>query len=281
MNRQQIITFIFEIASQQNAFDRLEQALSQISLPSLQNYLLECEVIPEQFPHDSSEEKLWAKYCDILLAHSLTKLGIPAQVIRARGNSADVWGATETYSIVGEAKAFRLSRTAKNQKDFKVTALDDWRKKDTFACLVAPLYQYPQKESQIYAQAIERNVTLLSYTHLLFLLQHKPVDNLHLLWSLTRAFSEKSKNALDYWQQVDTVICQVTQQSLSKLLEAKQNTVKITQKLGQEGILFWQSTIQQYQQLSQSEAVAKLILAEKIQNKIDTIRQAIEGKKYE
>jgi hypothetical protein len=38
-----------------------------------------------------------------------------------RADSADVEGATKDYTIVGDAKAFRLSRTAKNQKDFKVT----------------------------------------------------------------------------------------------------------------------------------------------------------------
>ena len=34
-----------------------------------------------------------------------------------------------TYSLVADAKAFRLSRTAKNQKDFKVQAMDGlaWR----------------------------------------------------------------------------------------------------------------------------------------------------------
>jgi type II restriction enzyme len=67
---------------------------------------------------------LWAKYCDILLSKTWNYLGIQSQVIRARGNAADVMGTTPEYTIVGDAKAFRLSRTAKNQKDFKVSALD-------------------------------------------------------------------------------------------------------------------------------------------------------------
>ena len=67
-------------------------------------------------------------------------------------------------------KAFRLSRTAKNQKDFKVEALSKWRKDKDFACFICPLYQYPKNTSQIYRQAIERNVTLLSYIHLVYML---------------------------------------------------------------------------------------------------------------
>ena len=31
------------------------------------------------------------------------------------------------YTLIADAKSFGLSRTAKNQKDFKVTALSNWR----------------------------------------------------------------------------------------------------------------------------------------------------------
>jgi type II restriction enzyme len=74
--------------------------------------LLFCGIIPEQFSHDSTEEKLWAKFCDILFSHVLNMLGIETQVIRSRGDSADILGKTNDYSIVGDAKAFRLSRRA-------------------------------------------------------------------------------------------------------------------------------------------------------------------------
>jgi hypothetical protein len=133
-------------------------------------FIIECGILPEMFQHDSSEEKLWAKYSDIVLAKCFTYLGINSIVLRTRGNSADVFGKAPTYTIVGDAKTFRLSRTAKNQKDFKVKALDDWRREDTYAVLVSPLLQYPTNKSQIYNQAIERNVTLISYTHMKLLL---------------------------------------------------------------------------------------------------------------
>jgi len=161
MNRQTIIELIQQIAQDSDAFDQLESQIQGISRKTLSNLLLNCGIIPERFSHDSSEEKLWAKYCDILLSQTLNHLNVQAQVIRARGDSADVLGTTEDYTIVGDAKAFRLSRTAKNQKDFKVSALDDWRRSNTFACLIAPLYQYPTRQSQIYTQAEEKNVTFV------------------------------------------------------------------------------------------------------------------------
>ena len=153
MLRKNVIHLILKIADVKNAFDILEKKFAEITKSELSSSLLECGIIPESLAHDSSEEKLWAKYCDILLdillAQTWTYLSIPSEVLRARGDSADVFGKTLAYSIVGDAKAFRLSRTAKNQKDFKVRALDDWRKSNTYACLVSPLYQYPKRFSQM------------------------------------------------------------------------------------------------------------------------------------
>src|SRR5574343_678431 len=85
-------------------------------------------VIPECFDHDSTEEKVFAKYCDALLARAFRILGLDAKTIPERSDSADVIAKQDHHTIVTDAKAFRLSRTAKNQKDFKVEALDKWRK---------------------------------------------------------------------------------------------------------------------------------------------------------
>ena len=224
MVRMDVISLMLEIAGSENAFDILEGTFAEITKDELSSSLLECGIIPELLEHDSSEEKLWAKYCDILLAQTWTHLSIPAEVLRARGDSADVFGRTHNYSIVGDAKAFRLSRTAKNQKDFKVQALDDWRRSNTYACLVSPLYQYPRRASQIYEQAIERNVTLLSYTHLKFLLDCTDEQNLDLLWCLGNELP-KSKNAQQYWKAIDKRTCEITGKSEEILITYKQQTI--------------------------------------------------------
>lgn len=89
--RSQIIKLIFEISKKENAFNILEKKFYNISKEELSSNIIECGILPEVFNHDSSEEKLWAKYSDILLAKSLNFLGILAEVLRARGNSADVF----------------------------------------------------------------------------------------------------------------------------------------------------------------------------------------------
>lgn len=274
MERNHLIRLIQQIARTPNAFDVLESALDSLSLDALTTHLLECGVIPEVFKHDSSEEKLWAKYCDILLAKAFNHLGIRAKVLRTRGDSADVFGETNEYTIVGDAKAFRLSRTAKNQKDFKVSALDAWRRADTFACLVSPLYQYPSKNSQIYLQAVQRNVVLLSYVHLCFLIFHPPNGSLASVWKLPGSLSPSS-SAHSYWQSLESSILELNHASAEQLEEIKKLEVERTRKIGIECIDYWESVIRSYQALSQQEAVRKLIEAEKIEEKIRTIKRAI------
>ena len=276
MVRTDVIDLILKIAGSENAFDILEEKFAGIIKAELSSSLLECGIIPELLEHDSSAEKLWAKYCDILLAQTWTHLSIPAEVLRARGDSADVFGRTHNYSIVGDAKAFRLSRTAKNQKDFKVQALNDWRKSNTYACLVSPLYQYPQRASQIYEQAIERNVTLLSYTHLKFLLDCTKGQNLDPLWRIGSELP-KSKNAQQYWKAVDETTRKIAGESEETLSSYKQETIDKIKQLGKEGIDYWETRIAAYKQLSQEEAVARLIKAEKVETKIGTIKKAIDS----
>jgi len=276
MLRNKIIDLIFSIAKQKNAFDILEETFSNLSKEVLSNALIECEIIPEHFEHDSSEEKLWAKYCDILLAHSLNHLGISSEVLRTRGDSADVYGKTKNYTIVGDAKAFRLSRTAKNQKDFKIKSLDDWRKENTYACLISPLSQYPIRSSQIYSQAIKHNVTLLSYTHLKFLVDFFLDHDLTSLWiTQENTLSIENKNAISYWEKIDEKICHILDKDLKELNNYKIDSINITKKLGQEGINFWETKKNLYQELSREQAISELIKAEKIEAKINTIKKAI------
>ncbi|MGB6469600.1 MAG: HindIII family type II restriction endonuclease, partial [Candidatus Acidiferrales bacterium] len=86
---------------------------------ALLDHLRLCGAIPEHYGHDSSAEKLYSKYTDALLAHAYRAIGLTSLVLTERADSADVEAVAANYSLVADAKAFRLSRTAKNQKDFK------------------------------------------------------------------------------------------------------------------------------------------------------------------
>lgn len=276
MLRRERIQFIKQVASQayQLAFSELESQVQSSTIQEIGEELLECGIIPEEFSHDSSEEKLWAKYCDILCSRVFSFLNIETTVIRRRSDSADIRGETAQYSIVGDAKAFRLSRSAKNQKDFKVAALSKWRKTDTYACLVAPLYQYPSKESQIYEQASTQNVTLLSYVHLRFLLDYPPQVSLEALWQLVSNLTP-SKSSQIYWHHIDEIVVNLTNQSHELLKDYKKLEIAHAAEIGQESINYWQSVIESYQTFSKEEAIKQLIKAEKLDQKIRVIASAI------
>lgn len=151
----------------------------------------EIGAIPENIEHDSTEEKLYSKASDIVLARCFRLLGLAARAIDERADSADILAESISgynYSLVADAKCFRLSRTARNQKDFKVSNLNDWRgAENEYAVLVAPYFQYPQAASQIYSKALDNNVCLLSWEHVSIMLEKniKETNSLSLesLWN--------------------------------------------------------------------------------------------------
>jgi len=153
---------------------RLKAAVDALTAEEVLEHLDYSGLIPECFGHGSSDEKLYAKYCDALLARALRELGLKARSILEGTDAAPVSANGDDYSIVGDAKAFRLSRPPMHQKDFSVEAINKCRKGATFAFLVCPLYQYPSKPNQIYELAVKFNVTLLSYTHIGFMIKRGP-----------------------------------------------------------------------------------------------------------
>lgn len=278
--RSKIINQIFNYAKESNAFDILERSLKGLSQDILKENIIECGILPEMFDHDSSEEKLWAKYSDIILSFALTFLGIKSRVLGARGNAADVFGETKDYTLVADAKTFRLSRTAKNQKDFKVGALDSWRENNNYALLVAPLVQYPTRNSQIYKQAIERNVTLISYTHLYFLLENYNGGSLSYIWETGNRLKENlSENlyssSLKYWNGIDEAVCKILSKPKNELIAIKELEISKTKEIGLEGINFWENKIKEFGKLSKEEAIKLLIKSQKIESKIFTIKRMI------
>ena len=127
----------------------LQAELKKFGNSSLIDHFRLCGNIPESYGHDSSEEKLYSKYTDSLLCEAFKCLGLRGLVIKERGDAADVEAFAGGYSLVADAKAFRLSRTAKNQKDFKVQAMHGWKRGKDFAMVVCPIHQLQQRSSQL------------------------------------------------------------------------------------------------------------------------------------
>lgn len=178
----------------------------------LLDHLRLCGDIPEQFDHDSSEEKLYSKYTDALLCIVFLSMGLKALVIKERADAADVEAFAKTYAFVADAKAFRLSRTAKNQKDFKIQAMDGWKRGKEYAMVVCPIYQLPTRASQIYQQASARNVLIFTYSHLAVLCTFAQAAGnaraevlLKQVFEAVRALNP-TKDAAGYWMAINRTI---------------------------------------------------------------------------
>jgi HindIII restriction endonuclease len=178
----------------------------------LRNHLRLCGAIPEAYEHDSSEEKLYSKYTDVLASLAFMEIGIRSVVLVERGDAADVECFSDDYEFVADAKAFRLSRTAKNAKDFKVPSMEKWKYHREHAMVICPLYQVPSKTSQIYRQAINHHVCIFSFSHLSLLTAYaetsSPKEARQLLKAIFEilAISNPSKDAHDYWRTVNKTI---------------------------------------------------------------------------
>lgn len=212
--------WVIKLAKLSGSFDKdsiriiaeLKAELASDGVVAILDHLRLCGAMPEHYGHDSSEEKLYSKYTDAVVSESLSAIGLNSSVIPIRSDSADVQAHGDCYSLVADAKAFRLSRTAKNQKDFKIQALDGWRNGLDYAMLVCPIYQFPNRTSQIYQQAISRDVCILSYAHLAVLvglaIRKKCSIAIKLLEAILKGVSllHPSKNAVDYWIGINSIL---------------------------------------------------------------------------
>lgn len=244
---------------------------------SLIDHLRLCGNIPESYSHDSTQEKLYSKYTDSLLCFSYKQMGLRSLVLTERADFADVDAFAKDYSFVADAKAFRLSRTAKNQKDFKVQAMDGWKHGKPYAMVVCPIYQLPNRKSQIYQQASTRNVCIFTYSHLSLLVNYALEEGCSnaegLLYDVFRVIPalNPSKSAIDYWLAVNKTIL-----GYSAVIEdlwriEKEAVLESIQIAKEEGLRFLASEREKIMRMSHEEALSELVRVSKINQKIETI----------
>ena len=255
----------------------LEQEISKSGVPTLIDHLRLCGSIPESYGHDTSEEKLYSKYTDCLLSLSFKAIGLKSLVIKERSDAADVEAFAKGYSFVADAKAFRLSRTAKNQKDFKVQAMDGWKRGKKYAMVVCPIYQLPNTSSQIYQQATSRNVCVFTYSHLALLLAYSEVAGKPKAQELlTKIFKtvpiiNPTKSAVDYWTALNKAIL-----SSSKNIDKLWSTEKIASSEAiriskEEALTYLANEREKIMRMSHREALEELIKIHRIESRIKTI----------
>ena len=237
---------------------------------ALLDHLRLCGAIPERYGHDSSEEKLYSKYTDAVISQALNAIGLNSVVLDTRADSADVQAhAPSGYSLVADAKAFRLSRTAKNQKDFKVQAMDGWRHDLDYAMIVCPIYQLPTRTSQIYQQAITRDVCITSFSHLAVFVALSwrrtaamATSGLHELLSAT-SIMNPTKSAVAYWTGMNRTLASHLGADGDLWRTEKRESLKALRVVREEAIahLVWERD--KVLAMSHQDALAELVRAKR------------------
>ncbi len=242
------------------------------------DHLRLCGSIPEHYGHDSSEEKLYSKYTDALLAAVFQHIGLTSLVLSERADAADVEAVGKDYSLVADAKVFRLSRTAKNQKDFKIEAMHGWKRGKPHAMVVCPIYQLPSRTSQIYQQAIARNVCIFTYAHLAVLVLFSDAAGQgaaqNLLLSILRCAEtlNPTKDAVVYWRAVNGTML-AFDNTIRELWETeKLATIESVGLAKEEALTILAREREQVMRMSREEAIDFIIKLRNIDGREKVIR---------
>lgn len=286
MNYTEVTDLVYEYVENYNSQNNFQSASENIKdlIYSMKKdqfipLIKQIGVIPEKIIHDSKEEKLFSKVSEICLGKCFEELGFSTSLYVTRADTADVLAKSKfhNYSLVSDAKAFRLSRTAKNQKDFKVESMDAWRGDNDYAVLCCPYYQYPKKSSAIFKQSLDKNISLLSWEHFSFLIENnikETIDlNLSYLWnfpyiqSKTTIVSDSENN---YFENQNKYIVENAKLNFDLFQEFFNQSKIETMDRCDEEISFWENEIKRY---TKEQAIKKLIDSLKINQKIEHIKK--------
>ena len=268
-----------------DATQRLQERIYALDRAHTIQLVSQIGSIPEDIGHDSTEEKLYAKVSDILLAKSLIEMNLEATVLTQRADCAD--GVAQShyhrYSLVGDAKAFRLSRTARNAKDYKVNSMAIWKGDSEYAVLVCPYFQYPKSNSQIYKEALSGNIALFSWEYLYILLKEGIREsssiNLSALWNQSGIISKTttvSNSKSCFLNQQNQNISKILKITPEKFYEYFNSVKELIVERGNTEIQYYEQEIERVKQLNREEAIAELLRNLKLESKIATIRGFID-----
>ena len=270
-------------ANSKHIEEKIRSEIINNGIDALLGHLRLCGAMPEIYGHDTSEEKLYSKYTDVVIFKAYEEIGFRSLVLKERADVADVECYNDQYSFVADAKSFRLSRTAKNQKDFKVQAMDNWKHGKPYAMVVCPIYQLPCRTSQIYQQASARSVCILTYNHLSVIVQyanlvsHKKAMDLILEVFRSIEAMNPSKNASSYWQVINRTMLDFNSNLSNIWRDEKIAIIESIYISRQEALCFLAKERERIMKLSREDAIKEVIKLSKIQNKIKAINSVTDN----
>lgn len=175
--------------------------------------------IPDHYEDDSSDETLYSKFVEVLVAEWGTRLGIETEIPTAKASTEDVtFVFDQKHVIVADVKSYRLGRSqaAPNVKDvIKAEDFTKWASRHGSRVAVGGLVIFPsrfdfKKGSDVYLYATNPNpgkrILILFYEHLAYLLLHAkglpPDAFFSILNQYEGIFQKASKERDAYWDKM-------------------------------------------------------------------------------
>jgi hypothetical protein len=172
--------------------------------------------IPDHYEDDSSDETLYSKFVEVLVAEWGKRLGIDTEVPTAKSSTEDVtFVFDQKHVIVSDVKCYRLGRSqaAPNVKDvIKAEDFTKWASRHGSRVAVGGLVIFPsrfdfKKGSDVYLYATNpipgKRILILFYEHLAYLLLHAkglpPDAFFSILNQYEGIFQKASKDRDAYW----------------------------------------------------------------------------------
>ena len=185
--------------------------------------LIQCIYLPEKYPVNSSQEKLYAKLIETVVAIWSERVGLGSDLVTKNSGVEDVRIIIGKYAILCDTKTYRLSRSQKapNVKDFvQMASMAQWisnyntQKNEVKA--IGGLITYTKSHewneySDVYMQCsnMRTPILMLNYQNLALLLhfsEYYEPNDLLILWDYPNHFPEPTNNRHIYWKTIFNVL---------------------------------------------------------------------------
>jgi HindIII restriction endonuclease len=181
--------------------------------------------IPDKYENNKSEEKVFAKLMEVVIAEWGTRLGFHTVLQKTKSEKEDVSFIFNNQAILTDVKTFRLGRSQKapNVKDFvKSSSVQKWI--DTFnqqqqETAIGGFIVYPSTHEWTNKSAVYQDcsnlsipIVMLPFEVLSYFLQEKALlspDKILSLWNYSCLFPKTIKTKEEYWKVMIEAISQI------------------------------------------------------------------------
>lgn len=152
-----------------------------------------------------------------------------------------------------------------------------WKRGKPHAIVVCPIYQLPSSASQIYQQAIARDVCIFTYSHLALLVtladMARPEESVKTLKNILACVSalNPTKHALQYWSRINQIMLGSHKSIQALWKDEKVASLESVVAAKEEALAMLARERERIMRMSQDEAITELIKKNNIDGRVRAV----------